>query len=525
MLDFAIFAVCFLSTLLIAIIWLYPSSKKVTTIPGMNPTSKEDGNISDIGRAGSMHEFLTELHGQYGPIAGFWFGQTYTVSIASPELFKQHSNVFDRPTELFRMFEPLIGPASLQYANGADGRARRKHYEQAFSHFRLSSYYEMFQKAADQLVKNWSSKNEQDHVPLSEDLFVFAVRAALLTTLGEFFRDDKLLQSFHNAYEKVWGELEHRLKDPIMPGKDSSRMKQFEEAREYMRKTVNKIVQHRKEETLQGTLLIDDIIEFAESEDVISSDSITFVVGAFHTTANLLTWCLYFLATHEEVQEKVYQEIMNVLGDKDLVEDTNLNKFIYTHQVLDESLRCGVVAPWAARVQDFDSELGGHKVPKNTPVIHALGVVLQDEKIWPLPNRVFSENDHININSGKGITLQKPGKAKGPVTNLRPITLLNTLRKVLSLIVLNRTKHDINEYLSPSQSGLREGRSTSDIEWSHRWLVSKTYAENIDFFITGIDMSSDVDTIDRHLLLNIMKNIIKEDEQRIIRYLLSNTEL
>ncbi|GFR78091.1 very-long-chain enoyl-CoA reductase [Elysia marginata] len=99
-------------------------------------------------------------------------------------------------------------------------------------------------------------------------------------------------------------------------------------------------------------------------------------------------------------------------------------------------------------------------------------------------NRVFSEHDDININGGKVITLQKPVKAKGPVTNLRPITLLNTLRKVLSLIVLNRTKHDINEYL--------------------------------DFFITGID------TIDRHLLLNIMKNIIKEDEQRIIRYLLSN---
>ncbi|GFR63541.1 very-long-chain enoyl-CoA reductase [Elysia marginata] len=38
-------------------------------------------------------------------------------------------------------------------------------------------------------------------------------------------------------------------------------------------------------------------------------------------------------------------------------------------------------------------------------------------------------------------------------------------------------------------------------------------------------MSSAFDTIDRHILLNILKNIIKEDEQRIIRYLLSNTEL
>ncbi|GFR64605.1 very-long-chain enoyl-CoA reductase [Elysia marginata] len=54
---------------------------------------------------------------------------------------------------------------------------------------------------------------------------------------------------------------------------------------------------------------------------------------------------------------------------------------------------------------------------------------------------------------------------------------------------------------------------------------SKTCAENIDFFITGIDMSSAFDTIDRHLRLNILKNFNIEDEQRIIRYLLSNTEL
>ncbi|GFS15777.1 very-long-chain enoyl-CoA reductase [Elysia marginata] len=72
-------------------------------------------------------------------------------------------------------------------------------------------------------------------------------------------------------------------------------------------------------------------------------------------------------------------------------------------------------------------------------------------------NRVFSELDDMKINGGKVITLQKPGKAKGSVTNLRPITLLNTLRKVLSLIVLNRTKHDINEFYLQVKADLGKG--------------------------------------------------------------------
>ena len=28
-----------------------------------------------------------------------------------------------------------------------------------------------------------------------------------------------------------------------------------------------------------------------------------------------MTWCLYFLASHPEVQEKVYQEMVDVLGE------------------------------------------------------------------------------------------------------------------------------------------------------------------------------------------------------------------
>ena len=59
-----------------------------------------DGNLPDIGRAGSLHEFLLDLHEEYGPIASFWMGQRLVLSIASPELFKEHLAVFDRPRKL-----------------------------------------------------------------------------------------------------------------------------------------------------------------------------------------------------------------------------------------------------------------------------------------------------------------------------------------------------------------------------------------------------------------------------------------
>ena len=100
------------------------------------------------------------------------------------------------------------------------------------------------------------------------------------------------------------------------------------------------------------------------------------------------------------------------------------------------------------------------------------------------------------------------------------------MRKVLSLITLDRIRPSIEKYLSHSQSGFRPERSTSDVVWTHRWLAAKTVTENIKILnikITGIDMSAAFDTIDRDILLQILKNIVEEDELRLIQFLLINT--
>ena len=56
------------------------------------------GNFEDIQDAGSLHEFLMDLHAEYGPLASFWWGTQLVVSIASPEMFDEVKALFDRPS-------------------------------------------------------------------------------------------------------------------------------------------------------------------------------------------------------------------------------------------------------------------------------------------------------------------------------------------------------------------------------------------------------------------------------------------
>lgn len=136
------------------------------------------------------------------------------------------------------------------------------------------------------------------------------------------------------------------------------------------------------------------------------------------------------------------------------------------------------------------------------------------EKIVTFLNELFEQHKDIKTGTSELVPLQKhPSKKKGPVKNLRPINLLPVIRKVLSKIALNRSAKQIGTHLSYSQSAYTEGRATTDIVWTYRWIIAKTQEYNITIYVTGIDMSSAFETINRKKLIEIAERIMNEDGQ------------
>lgn len=122
------------------------------------------------------------------------------------------------------------------------------------------------------------------------------------------------------------------------------------------------------------------------------------------------------------------------------------------------------------------------------------------------------------------IPLNKPGKEK-LVSNVRPITLLNSIRKLISVIILNRIYPDVEKYVPNSQCGFRRRRCSAEIAWTYGWLKAIAGRYKRVFHIIGIDMSAAFDSILRKELLYTLKIILNEDEYRMIRVLLTNTTL
>ncbi|KAI8491319.1 hypothetical protein Bbelb_309520 [Branchiostoma belcheri] len=120
------------------------------------------------------------------------------------------------------------------------------------------------------------------------------------------------------------------------------------------------------------------------------------------------------------------------------------------------------------------------------------------------------------LEQGILIPLQKPGKPRGPCSSLRPIVLLNGLRKLFSLIVSERCKPQVNLYLPTSQSAYRQGHSTADIVFTKRILADLVMTKVWDIHILGIDLSHAFDTVDRARLISVLKDVLDDNDSALL---------
>ena len=148
-------------------------------------------------------------------------------------------------------------------------------------------------------------------------------------------------------------------------------------------------------------------------------------------------------------------------------------------------------------------------------------------KMATIYNQVFEKHLPVETNTGILIPLAKPGKPAGPCSSLRPVTLLNTVRKLFSLIVLFRIRPKLEKEIANFQAGFRPDRSTTEIVLAKRWLISVVCTYEVELYLLGMDLSRAFDRINRGKLMECVDNDARldEDDRRLVRYLMADMHL
>lgn len=383
MLDFAIFAVTFVIILVGAVLYLYPSSRRASGIPGLNPTDEKDGNLQDIVNRGSLHEFLVSLHQEFGSVASFWFGGRPVVSLGSVQQLRQHINPNHSTDSFETMLKSLLSYQSGMGSGATETVIRKKVYQSAIDNS-LKNSFPLVLKMVEELVGKWKSFPEAQHIPLCAHLLGLSMKTVTQLALGESFSDDAEVISFRKNHDAIWSEIGKGYLDGSLE-KSSSRKAHYEKALSEMESVLLSVAKKRKAQRRQ-TVFVDALLQSSLTERQILEDCMVFTLAGCAITANLCIWALHFLSSSEEVQEKLYQELDQVLGS-DPVSLDKIPQLKYCQQVLNETVRTAKLTPIAARLQEVEGKVDQHVIPKETLVIYALGVVLQDSETWSAPYR------------------------------------------------------------------------------------------------------------------------------------------
>ncbi|XP_069132380.1 cytochrome P450 3A29-like [Argopecten irradians] len=147
------------------------------------------------------------------------------------------------------------------------------------------------------------------------------------------------------------------------------------------------------------------------TEEEITANVIFFIMAGYETTANALSFVAYNLATNDDCQESLIEEIRNNIKTGDMCYDTIMS-LPYLDKVISETLRLFPPMLRFNRRASCDVTVCGQHIPHGMDVSVPIFAVHRDPDVWPdphtfdperfCPEQVASRHTHSYIPFGLG---------------------------------------------------------------------------------------------------------------------------
>ncbi|XP_065336675.1 methyl farnesoate epoxidase-like, partial [Cloeon dipterum] len=131
---------------------------------------------------------------------------------------------------------------------------------------------------------------------------------------------------------------------------------------------------------------------FTVSDEQLTTICVDLFLAGTETTASTIGFTLRYLIKYPHIQEKVRQEIFEVVGKHRAISMEDMMNLPYCTAVLTESLRHSGVTPFPPpKAPKEDTFFNGYLIPKRTMVMVNLRSVLMDEEYWGDPENFRPE--------------------------------------------------------------------------------------------------------------------------------------
>ncbi|XP_047959814.1 carnosic acid synthase-like [Salvia hispanica] len=365
------------------------------------------GNAFQI--RGAPHKSFAELATTYGPLMSLRLGTQNAVVISSPEMamevLKKHGQAFANrsiPDAANNHGHEKVSWNVIPADSAGWKRIRKLGREKLFSHQALQQTEGQRLERLRKLAEHVCGFSERGQVMnIGEATFTTMMDLVFSTLfsidLTDYGAGNKEFREHINAFTRYAGVPNVSDFFPVLAPLDLQGIRRkigyhLGSLLDFVDGIIQKRIRERKESDYRNkndfldTLL--DIAEGTEYELTIKEIrhfcvDILIPGGASAATTE---WALVELLLHPDKMAKLKVELKNVLGDKRIVEGSDISKLPYLQATINEVFRFHPVAPLLGpRVAGEDTQVNGYTITKNTKVIVNFWAITRDPSIWKNP--------------------------------------------------------------------------------------------------------------------------------------------
>jgi cytochrome P450 len=328
-----------------------------------------------------------------GPITRITFGPKWLlppiVAVMSPDGIRDVMGRTDALSERCIIHEEVRHMAgdSLFVLSTEAWLPRKRALQPVFTKYNVRNFGGQMSRAAQTFVDRWGNGGEVDLDVECRRLTMQSLgRSVLGVDLNE--RADVIAEHMHVASSYTADRALRPVRAPRWLPTPARRRARA--AVTSMRTVTNEILQACRADPNLDAPLVHALIAATDpetgqspSDEDICNDLLIFMLAGHDTTATALTYALWAMGHHGDVQDRVAAEAAE-LGDRELTPE-DVPRLGYTVQVLREALRLQPPAAGVARLAVRDIAVGGYRVEAGSIMAVGIYALHRDPALWPQP--------------------------------------------------------------------------------------------------------------------------------------------
>ncbi|MGW6902866.1 cytochrome P450 [Streptomyces sp. NPDC054940] len=359
------------------------------------PIPRAAGSLPFIGHALKMRDnlgFIDSLRDTREPLVEIVLQPgTRTVVVQDPALIHQMLKALAPTLDKGRLYDKLgqlLGD-SVVTATGRTHVRKRRQVQPAFAHTEISRYVDIMRAEVAATVAGWEPGQPLDvreaMVGLSLDMLAKTVFAGSL--------DDAVFRRLRSDLSVVLNDVGVRIMLPDWTERLPLPFnRRFDRARDGVRATINTAVDELQASGHDTGDMLSMLLRAIDEETgepltghQICSEILTLAVAGTETTASVLSWTLYELARHPDIEARILAELDEVLGERPVAFD-DVTRLPYLNRVITETLRLHHPGWLVTRRTTEETRLGEWTLPAGTELAYCQHALHRDPERFPDPH-------------------------------------------------------------------------------------------------------------------------------------------